>query len=241
MEDECLRRETDAVIEVNIVCEGPTEERFVWNVLAPTFWPRDRNIRPRLIPTSRYSRGGALSRDRILRYLRNTLRERADVYVTTFFDLYGLTQDFPGVTETSSVLDPIARATRIEGLFAEAVIREAQCRADRFVPHIQPFEFEALLFSDVSRFLEVQPEWRAYLHSLELARGSADSPEHINDGLNTHPSARLKTLLKPRYEKVLHGTAIAMRIGLDRIRAECLHFANWLSRIENLSPLVSKA
>jgi hypothetical protein len=241
VEDECPRRETDAVIEVIIVCEGPTEERFVWNVLAPTFWPRNQNIRPRLIPTSRYNRGGALSRDRILRYLRNTLRERGDVYVTTFFDLYGLKPDFPGIPEAAGITDPILRATTIEARFAEAVVSEAQCREDRFLPHIQPFEFEALLFSDVSRFLEVQPEWQTYLHSLELARRSADSPEHLNDGQDTHPSARLKTLLRPRYEKVLHGTAIAARIGLDRIRAECAHFANWLRRIENLSPLVSKA
>jgi hypothetical protein len=241
VENECTRRETNAVIDVNIVCEGPTEERFVWNVLAPTFWPRNRNIRPRLIPTSHYSRGGALSRDRILRYLRNTLRERGDVYVTTFFDLYGLTQDFPGVTETASIKDPIARATTIEALFAEAVVREAECRADRFVPHIQPFEFEALLFSDVSRFLEVEPEWQTYLHSLESARRSASSPEHINDGQDTHPSARLKNLLRPSYQKVLHGTAVATRIGLDRIRAECVHFTNWLNRIENLSPLMSEA
>jgi hypothetical protein len=239
VENERTRRETDAVIDVSIVCEGPTEERFVWNVLAPTFWPRDRNIRPRLIPTSHYSRGGALSRDRILRYFRNTLRERGDVYVTTFFDLYGLTQDFPGVSESASVRDPIARARTIETHFAEAVVREAQCREDRFVPHIQPYEFEALLFSNVSRFPEIQAEWRAYLDSLQLARNSVTSPEHINDGYETHPSARLTKLLRPRYEKILHGTAIAARIGLDRIRSECVHFANWLDRIENLPPLVT--
>lgn len=237
MEDECYRRETDVVIEVIIVCEGPTEERFVWEVLAPNFWPRNQNLRPRLISTSRYSRGGALSRDRILHYLRNTLRERGDNYVTTFFDLYGLKQDFPGVTEAASVRDPIVRAVSIEARFAEAVVRDSQCRSDRFVPHIQPYEFEALLFSDVNRFPEVQREWRAYLASLEFARNSANSPEYINDGYETHPSARLKSLLRPRYEKVLHGTAITSRIGLDRIRAECVHFSNWLSRMESLSPL----
>lgn len=239
MENECARRETDAVIEVIIVCEGPTEERFVWDVLAPMFWPRNQSVRPRLIPTSRYSRGGALSHDRILRYLRNTLRERADIYVTTFFDLYGLKTDFPGMTESAAVTDPIARASTIETHFAEAVIREAQCREDRFVPHIQPYEFEALLFSDVNRFPEMQPEWRSYLASLQLARSSVTSPEHINDGCETHPSARLTRLLRPRYEKVLHGTAIAARIGLDRIRSECVHFTNWLDRIENLPPLVT--
>ena len=101
-----------------------------------------------------------------LRYLRNTLRERGDVYVTTFFDLYGLKPDFPGIPEAAGIADPILRATTIEARFAEAVVSEAQCREDRFVPHIQPYEFEALLFSDVNRFPEVQSEWQAYVTGL---------------------------------------------------------------------------
>ena len=65
----------------------------------------------------------------------------------------------------------------------------------------------------------------------------AISPEHINDGINTHPSARLAKILKPSYDKPFHGSAVAQRIGLERIRAECRHFDAWLTRIERLSPL----
>ena len=70
---------------------------------------------------------------------------------------------------------------------------------------------------------------------LDAVRRAAPSPEHINDGERTHPSARLREL--PRYRKAQHGPAIAGRIGLDRIREECRHFGNWLSRIESLSTL----
>lgn len=51
---------------------------------------------------------------------------------------------------------------------------------------------------------------------------------------NTHPSARLLQLLRPRYDKALHGSAVSARIGLGLMRAECRHFDKWLSRVESL-------
>lgn len=223
------------MIEVIVVGEGPTEEAFIRDVLAPRLAAQNVFLTPRLISTSPGFRGGALSRDRVLRFLRNTLRERGQTYVTTFFDLYGLERNFPGVEIASGIRDPIERVVTIETAFSEAVLREANCRADRFIAHVQPYEFESLLFSDVQRLVDLQPEWKAYLDDLLQARTLAHSPEHINDGVHTHPSARL-TALRPRYRKLLHGPAAAALIGLDRIRAECLHFAAWLKRIELLSP-----
>jgi hypothetical protein len=225
------------MIEVVIVGEGPTEETFIRDILAPPLADRRIFVQPRLIPTSKHVRGGALNRDRVLRYLRNTLRERQDVYVATFFDLYALHRDFPGRVEAERVADPLERAVEIEARLVEVVIDEARCRADRFLPHIQPYEFEALLFSDIDRLVEIEPAWRAAAEPLREIRAGVDSPEYINDGVRTHPSARLKTLLKPHFEKVLHGPVAAARIGLDRIRVECKHFGNWLARIERLRPL----
>ena len=188
-------------------------------------------VEPRLIPTSPEGRGGALSSQRVVRFLRKTLRERQDTHVSTFFDLYGLPADFPGLAGAPS--DPVARAEAIEAALHGEVVRAARCRPDRFVPHIQPYEFEALLFSEVSRFTEEEPAWAQWVGQLAEARRQASSPEHINDGQNTHPSARLLQL--PGYRKVQHGLAVSARIGLDRIRAECRHFGAWLSRIETLA------
>ena len=72
---------------------------------------------------------------------------------------------------------------------------------------------------------------------LEEAREGANSPEHINDGPETHPSARLACLRDPSYSKPLHGSRVAERIGIERIRGECQHFDAWLSRIEGLPAL----
>ena len=202
-------------------------------ILGPELADSNVFVEARLIPTSPKGKGGALSGQRVLRFLRNTLRQRRDTHVTTFFDLYGLTSDFPGLA--GSPPDPLDRAAAIEASLHEEVVRVARCRPDRFLPHIQPYEFEALLFSDTSHFARERPEWEQRSEELAAARREAASPEHINDGPDTHPSARLERLAG--YHKVRHGTALAKRIGLDRIRDECRHFAGWLSRLESLPAL----
>lgn len=76
--------------KVIIVCEGQTEEAFVKKFLYPELWAKGVFTEPRIISTSPLGKGGALSGKRVLRYLRNTLRERGNTYVTTFFDLFAL-------------------------------------------------------------------------------------------------------------------------------------------------------
>ena len=221
---------------VVVVGEGQTEEAFVNLVLGPHLADRGVSAVPRLIATSKTGRGGALSDDRVRRFLRNTLLEQANTYVTTFFDLYRLPSNFPGVSESSGYSDPIQRAKEIEAAFHTAVIEKTKCRPDRFLPHIQPYEFEALLYSDVSKFEEAEPQWRTHTDELRGALQFAGSPERINCGDQTHPSARLKRLL-PRYNKVRHGITVSQKIGISKIRDECCHFDEWLQRMETLSPL----
>ena len=222
------------MIFVVVVCEGPTERDFVVQMLGPALAGSNVFVEARLIPTSRHARGGALNGPRVLRFLRDVLRQRKDTHVTTFFDLYGLPSDFPGIATTAR--DPLDRASAIEASLHKDVVREAGCRPDRFLPHIQPYEFEALLFSDTSQFAREQSEWARWAADLATARRVAASPEHVNDGPDTHPSARLERLAG--YHKARHGPAVAGRIGLDRIRHECRHFAAWLSRLESLPALV---
>ena len=223
--------------DVIVVCEGQTEEAFVKRILYPSLFPRNVFVQPRLIASSRRAKGGALNAQRVLRYIRNVLLERSDSYVTTFFDLYGLPADFPGRPATTTQAEPLAAAGEVEDGFSEAVVRHTGCRPERFIPHIQPYEFESLLFSDPTAFAEAEPEWQPFTSQLVAARQTAVSPEHINDGPDTHPSARLQTLLRPQYRKVVHGTMISARIGIHRMRSECPHFRQWLEHLERLSPL----
>lgn len=221
-----------------MVGEGQTEETFVRDVLGPDFAIDNIVLDPRLIRTFVTGRGGALKYDRVLRYLRNTLRQRTDTYVTTFFDLYAVPNDFPGYEEAASRVDPLARASVIETSLNESVVSEAGCREDRFFAHIQPYEFEALLFSDVGRFVQMEPDWHRFETQLAAARSAVQSPEHIDDGPETHPSGRLMRVLRqPRYGKVLHGPRGVLRVGLPRIQEECQHFAAWVEKVRGLQPL----
>ena len=223
------------MIEVVVVCEGQTEAQFTSSVLQQFLGAGEIIVEPRLIPTSSKSRGGSLNRARVIRYLRNTLRQRSDTYVTTLFDLYGLGHNFPGYRESLELRDPIQRVLTIESEFHSATIEASGTRPDRFIPHIQPYEFESLLFSDVERFVDTDPRWSSRVDQLRNVRQAASSPEHINDGTDSHPSARLKVL--PRYRKVRHGVDVIRHIGLDTVRSECRHFGQWLARIERLQPL----
>ena len=71
------------------------------------------------------------------------------------------------------------------------------------------------------------------LNELRNIRSRFPTPEDINDNVDTAPSKRLEDLI-PRYDKVVFGHLVALETGLDRIRAECTRFNEWLTTIESL-------
>jgi hypothetical protein len=146
---------------VCVVCEGQTEETFVREVLAPAFYPRGLNLVPEMVQTSPGHKGGALTYERLKRHLRNTLRQKSAPVVTTLIDLYRLDSDFPGFAH-SRMQAGLARRLGVlrEALHAD-VVAEAGCQPGRFIPYIQPHEFEALLFSDVPTLTRVESGWQA--------------------------------------------------------------------------------
>jgi hypothetical protein len=227
--------------DVVVVCEGITERTFIQEMLAPSLGSSGLYLHAPLIPTSTRGRGGALSWNRVLNFVRNLLAEWSGAYISTFFDLYALPAEFPGFADVQSLPDPRDRARNIEEAFHDAVVAATRCRPEYFFAHVQPHEFEALLFSNIDVFAEVRPEWLPQLGQLKRARGQLETPEHINLGFGSHPSARLAAALRPRYDKVVDGLELARRIGLDRIREQCVHFDGWMSQLEALQPSSSGA
>lgn len=220
------------MIRVSVVCEGQTEETFVRDVLAPSFYDIGLNVLPEMIETSPGHKGGALNYSRVKRHLRNTLRQNSAPVVTTLFDLYKLDGAFPGFSEAQAQPDLRARLGVLTHAMHADVVAEAGCQPHRFIPYIQPHEFEALLFSDVEALTALEPAWLAAAPALSAARAAADSPEHINHGPETKPAAHLeRQLASPSYRKRRHGPLAAQSIGLARIEAECAFFADWLARI----------
>ena len=221
---------------LHIVCEGQTEETFVREVLIPALCP-PLIVDYSLVETSPGHKGGGLSYPRVERHLRNLLRQTSAPFVTTLFDLYRLDSGFPRYAEAAG--KPLEQRLRLLNVgFHESVVAVAGCQPDRFVPYIQPYEFEALLFSDVPALIGLETEWKRAEQKLQAVRDGAETPEHINDGPTTKPAAHLERhLTQPNYSKRLDGPRAASRIGLPKIEQECRYFAAWLASLRELAAL----
>ncbi|MFY7939301.1 MAG: DUF4276 family protein, partial [Burkholderiaceae bacterium] len=117
----------------------------------------------------------------------------------------------------------------------EDIVKQAGCRSERFIPHIQPHEFEALLFSDVDALVATETHWAEAREALKAVRAASETPEHINNRPETKPSAQLQRLLRmPSFSKTRHGPLAAQRMGLARIESSCPCFAHWLEQLRRL-------
>jgi hypothetical protein len=74
----------------------------------------------------------------------------------------------------------------------------------------------------------------AEIEALLAIRRQFPSPEHIDDGDQTAPSKRIRSVL-PDYDKLAAGPQIAPAVGIEVMRREHSHFANWLESLESLA------
>jgi len=223
------------MIRMYVVCEGQSEETFVRDVIAPIFVNQQIFLTARLITTSKGHKGGALSYQRVRKFIFNCLKEETDTLITTFFDLYALGNDFPLFDESRKITDVFQRVSQLESGFKLDITSENKLYEDRFFPYIQPYEFEALLFSDIEKLIELESDWKSAFKKLQAVRESFSTPEHINDSYETKPSARLKTTLtKPSYRKIRHGSLAIQSIGIDKLCEQCQHFAEWYTKLNKL-------
>lgn len=223
------------MVEVIVFAEGQTEEKFIKQVVAPALRHLQVFVKPQTLNTSQSAKGGAVSFDRLKFNARNTLRQNATSMLSTFLDLYALDSDFPAFDEAKRKADVYGRVQCLETALHEAITAHVGCQSDRFIPHIQPYEYEGLLFSDVVTLSTIEPTWAASLKNLSTVRSSVETPEHINDGYETKPSKRLEDLLSPKYKKTTHGPRAAERITLSVIERECAHFKGWMDALRGLA------
>lgn len=215
---------------LHILVEGQTEETFVRDVLGPHLRKADLFLNPVILATGwmesgKKFRGGVAKYQPIRRDLLKLLADSSAVAVTTMFDFYGLPNDFPGYADlpSGSCYD---RVHYVEQAFSDDIGRR------RFIPFLMLHEFEGLLFTSPQKMAEVFPDQDA-LKALAQVKAQFASPEEIDEGPTSHPSARILQHIVG-YEKPFHGTLISLNIGLNAMRAECTHFAQWLQRLEAL-------
>ncbi|ETD22701.1 DUF4276 family protein [Helicobacter macacae] len=219
---------------VYILCEGQSEEVFIRQVLAPYFI--NINSQHCLIPivtkTSAGHKGGGLKYHRIKKEILALLNHK-EAFVSTFFDYYALPNDFPKYDKQNG--DIYEKVAILEQGFYEDINDSDDCY-QRFFPHIQPYEFESLLFSDIDKIIQADTEWsnnKSYFIGLKAIIDEFNNPELINNSLQTSPSHRLKNIL-PTYRKVLHGKIITEKITITHIREKCSHFNEWCKKIASL-------
>ena len=222
------------MVEVIVFVEGTTEEQFIKRLVGPTLRPLQVFVKPQMLKTSQDARGGAINFDRLKINARNTLRQKPDAVLSTFIDLYGLDTSFPAFAESKAKPNLESRLAHLNTALHEGIVAYVACRPERFISHIQPYEYEGLLFSDPQALAQTEPEWHASVGKLAAVRALFDTPEHINDSYETKPSRRLEQLLRPSYKKTRHGPLAAERITLAVIESECLYFHDWMNSLRAL-------
>jgi hypothetical protein len=179
-----------------------------------------------------YGLGSRTKYEKVRKFIRNSINQRSgpNVFFTMFFDLYGLPTDFPGKnTHVRNAADPMPYVLALEEAF----------RIDvdyfRFIPHLQLYEYETILFADPEAFAVSFENCAAEIQQLKAIAALEASIENINDGRETAPSKRIISII-PEYDgrKASAGPDIAEYIGIEKIRAECPHFATWLAQLENI-------
>jgi hypothetical protein len=207
---------------VCIVCEGPTEARFIQQCLVPYLAPVGVYVYGSVIqaPSGRH-KGGRVTIERLARHLSHEYH--AFDRLTTLVDFYGF-QDRAGRTRAQLEAD-IANA-------AQAITSGYDPRY--VLPYVQMYEFEGLLFTDPAAFEWVQDGWNEDVHQAlsDVAR-MFESPELINDSPETAPSKRLlKIFANGTYSKTEHGPLVAESIGIEAIRRKCPAFSKWVAKLQ---------
>ena len=207
-----------------IICEGQTEREFVRKLLVPHLqtFGIDAYATP-LTAGPKQQRGGNVSIPRLAKHIRNEYHNSD--FITTLVDYYGF-KNANGRPKAQLEQDILNEA--------QSLIKQG-FKAYRVCPYIQMHEFEALLFSDISRF-QLHDDWNNESETkLQRVCNRFETPEDINNGIQTAPSKRLDDIF-PGYgkNKTLYGPLIAEDIGLAKIRQECLLFNNWIGQLEKL-------
>lgn len=217
--------------EVVVLAEGPTEQRFVKQLLAP--YMADRGVYlTAIILDKPGEKGGDVKFARAKNDIGKHLKQRKDTWITLIVDYYGIHGDWPGYAESKQKTDHTKKAAIMNQATAEQVqqLFPEQNQASRFIPYVSMYEIEALYFSDPACLAEKLGIAQRHIDAILI---ECKEPERINDHSATAPSKRLEAL-SDRFKKTSTGIAIAEEIGIGKMREACPLFDAWLKNLESL-------
>lgn len=219
-------------VEVVVLVEGSTEQRFIKQVLAPYLAPSKVYLTP-IILDKPGQKGGDVKFSRAKNDIGRHLKQRSNTWVSTLVDYYGIKPDWPGLAASKPLTDHAQKAATMNQATAAEVARLfPDCHPEtRFIPYVSMHETEALYFSDpacLASNLGVSQQ------RIDAILNECGEPERINDRPETAPSKRLEQLAN-RFKKTTTGIAIAEQIGIPGMRAACPLFDAWIAQISALA------
>jgi hypothetical protein len=219
--------------QIIALVEGPTEETFIGEVLAPHLAVLQIYIKASIIDPNRrlsipHQKGGTKRYEPIQKDLRRFLKSPQFDLVTTMIDFYARPSNSPKPAKEPANISCHEKVALYEKAFADDI------NHPKFLPYLSLHEFEAILFANPNAIADTLPDGEKHKKALQAIRAEFNSPEEINENWETKPSRRILNLF-PGYEKILYGSLISLEIGLEHIRAECSHFNEWLQKLEALS------
>src|SRR5437899_2564220 len=131
---------------VLMLVEGPTEDRFVKDILRPHLEDRGATPISTILTTKKVKsgpdfKGGVQSFQQVENDLRRLLRDTVAALVTAMFDFYVFPKDFSGWSDVKS-RQSHQRVTELEAAMNRHV------NHTRFRAHLMLHEYEGMLFSD---------------------------------------------------------------------------------------------
>lgn len=224
---------------LNILCEGQTEDRFASKVLKEYLKGFEIVVKTTILITNKKKnvRGGMLSYQQAKNDLELLIRQHSRKtheahFYTTMFDLYALPNDFPGFAEAMKIHDSYEKVKKLEEKFAEDI------SSDKFVPYIQLHEFEALVFCGLEHLLIDYPDMAKQIARLKKIVEKYDgNTEEINNDPQTAPSKLMIREFEKfhHYDKHKSGVLVTDKIGIKKLKNKCLHFKEWIEKLEQLS------
>jgi hypothetical protein len=213
-----------------IIVEGYSEEEFVNNTLRYYFIDNGifdcAGIK---IQTSPNHKGGFVNYEHLKNDIEKILHSEADAIVSTFVDFFRIPTSVPGYQEMLKAVQPEQKVDILEQSMARDINHY------RFVPYIQKFEFESLLFSNNQGFSAIYGSVNPQVaRATQAIIDQYDNPEDINNHPNTAPSKRIQKILAEQrmtYDKVFEGNLIALEIGIHTILEKCPRFRAWVEKL----------
>ncbi len=212
---------------LRIVTEGGTEETFVNEILRPHLFEKQIfDVAGLRIQTSQGHKGGFVNYQHLKNDVTRILKE-SNVVVSTFVDFFRIPTSMPDYELMTQAVKADQKIEILENGLTKDI------NHPNFVPYIQKFEFEALLFSNNQGFSRMYNE-PSIASATQAIIDQYDNPEEINNHPNTAPSKRIQKIFEAHgmnYNKIFEGNLIALEIGIHTILEKCPRFRAWIEKL----------